>query len=733
MARERKRLFRELRLRSGGGVALLLVAGLVALAVTYRQPIAEYLLMVQLRKLGLDRVEFAVGRFNTGLLELQDLRVGGGDDLEIASIEARFSMTGLFGSRLDALRVSGAHVRGTLDDSGLSFGDLDALLATDEQETRSSGPTVLPASGIEVDDARLELDTEAGPLEARLSVRVQEIESGQLEGKAELSADHSLASLAIGLAAKGSPGSLAGDMTIEAAATGELGAQTTAEGVSLLANAEFSFDQGDIAIRSDECAAIHIAELSVRGLASLAEPLDLCLRFGDERAIRRSQAGALEANLELEPATFAVDVPIGTESLRVSGELPAVRAWISGGTRPFDVAIETEAGKIELSNPEVGVCDLALATGLSFEQTAPSGRLRIQEIFDLRQPPRFPNMSLDARFEPDARGLAFEIDLADAARNLVFEIAGSYDPASSTGRAVINLERLDLLSDGVQPADLVPALAGLVTEASGSIGMDGFASVGPDGVQARFAFDVVDLSVTSERGSVERMNAKFTVGTDGIIEIESASVKLAGGTLTTAGTFNYRAPNQELSVLVKDLDLAKFVTWVNLEGLSGSGTLDGEVPIVLNGDDTEFRNAELHAVGRGDVIQYRPEPSVASLGEADEEFATVLEVLENFHYERIGIGIDGKLLGSAAVQLHLKGVNPDYEDGHPVELNIPVEAPFSGIFKTKKYIFWISDQILKRLRAAKKQMNTTPPACVHRIRHGSAPGRKSASPLGSRD
>ena len=143
-----------------------------------------------LRKLGLDRVEFSVGRLDTGLLEIQNLRIGEGKNLEIASIEARFSITGLFGSRLDALRVSGARIRGTYDDSGLSFGDLDALLATSEQQTRSSGPTALPASGIEVDDARLELETAAGPLDARLSVRVLEAASGQLEGRATLSAKH---------------------------------------------------------------------------------------------------------------------------------------------------------------------------------------------------------------------------------------------------------------------------------------------------------------------------------------------------------------------------------------------------------------------------------------------------------------------------------------------------------------------------------------------------------------
>ncbi len=699
MARAGEGLFRELRLGRGAAAALVLMAGLIAAAVIYRQPIAEYLLMLQLQKLGLDRVEFTVDRLDTGLLELRNLRVGEGDDLKIDRIEARFSITGLFGSRLDALRISGAQLRGTLDDAGLSFGDLDALLATSKTETRSSGPTALPMSGVEIDDARLNLDTESGALEVRLDAHVLETERGRLEGSATLSADHPLANLTIGLNAAGSPSSLAGVMELKATASGELGARTSAQGVSLSANAEFSFTDGELAIRSNECAVIHIAEFSVQDVASLTKPLDLCLRFQGEHAIRISRDGALEARLELEPATFAIDLQAGAESLRVAGELPAIKARIPGARWPFEIAIETEAGRLQLSEPEVGVRGIALSTRLSSEGTVPSGKLRIRELFDPDRPRRFSNLSLDGRFEPNETAIDFEMELANDDRNFVLDIRGSHDLTSDTGRAEFALAPIEFLPSGIQPDDLVPMFAGSITEASGSIGMVGSADWREDGLRARFDISVVDLSVTSEAGSFERMNANFSIGNDWVIAIESASWEFAGGTLTTAGTIDPQAPKPELTVLAKGLDLATLLTFVNLEGLSGSGTLDGEIPIIRKGGETRIRKAQFHSVGTGDVIRYRPEASVASVGVTDSQFAMVLAVLENFHYERIDIELDGDPLGKAAVEIHLKGSNPDYKDGHPVELNLPVEAPFSSLLRIQALFYKIPELLEERVRA----------------------------------
>jgi hypothetical protein len=239
----------------------------------------------------------------------------------------------------------------------------------------------------------------------------------------------------------------------------------------------------------------------------------------------------------------------------------------------------------------------------------------------------------------------------------------------------------------------------MITEASGSIDMVGSAEWRADGTRAQLELSVVDLSVTSEAGNVEQMNAELAIGSDGIIAIESASWKFAGGTLTTMGTIDALAPKQELTILVEKLDLAKLITLVNLEGLSGSGTLDGKLPIVRKGDEIEIRTAELHSVGAGDVIRYHPEAGVANIGVADNQFAMALSVLENFHYERIEIEIDGSPSGEATIQIHLEGANPDYENGRAVAFNLSVEAALADILRAQAFFYRIPDLLEERVRA----------------------------------
>lgn len=314
---------RKPTLRSVAVVAIVLLAGLVAAAIAYRQSIAETLLMHQLRNLGLDRAEFAVRRFDAEVLELENLSVG--DGLDIAQIEAHFSARGLFASRLDALQISGVRLRGTLDEAGLSFGLLDRLFEASETRANTSGPAALPAAGIEIEDALLEIATAGGPLRAKLELKAIEIAPGQLDAEAEIQVDHALANLVVRSSAIGSPSSLTGELEIEAKAAGEFGPETSASAVSFAARGAFSFEDGELAIQFQDCAEIQIEQLSVKSVLTLSKPLLLCLRSRSESSIRISKEGAIEIDLEVESAGFTVDLRIGDEPQRVSGELPKLR------------------------------------------------------------------------------------------------------------------------------------------------------------------------------------------------------------------------------------------------------------------------------------------------------------------------------------------------------------------------------------------------------------------------
>jgi hypothetical protein len=397
----------------------------------------------------------------------------------------------------------------------------------------------------------------------------------------------------------------------------------------------------------------------------------------------------------------------------------------------LETFLETEAGQLEFSKQAVGVREIRLDVSTSHGSALPKGHLQIEEIFDTQQATRFSKLALNAQFSPRDDGLDFEIELASPDRELVIEISGVHEFAGSIGRADLHLHAIEFKLGRLQPAALFPILSNLLTEASGSIEMKGSAEWDADGMRGTAEVAVTDINATSKFATVEHLNAIIelnetgetlldqivSVGrldfglelTDGLIHyqlkpggaltIESASWKFAGGELTTAGKIDTQSETPEASLLVKGVDLTRLFELVNLEGLSGSGTLEGELPIALVGDEIMIRNAVLRSGDEAGVIRYQPGPGTSNIAAADDQFATALTVLENFHYEELKIEIDGSATGAIVIQIHFAGINPDYQDGYPVEFNLSVDARLSDLLRTGMRIYQMPEKIEERLRA----------------------------------
>jgi hypothetical protein len=717
-------------LRSIGVGVVILLAGLVVTAIAYRQSIAEALLMRELHDLGLESAAFSITRFDAGVLELENLKIADRDGLEIARIEAHFSARGLFASRLDALKISGTRLRGTLDEAGLSFGPLDRMLERNAASADSEVPAALPASGIEIDDAQLELTTAQGPLRAELELRAVETAPETLEAKAQLQVRHALGNLDARLSATGSPSSLTGVSQIGASAAAEFG-DISARAVSLAATADFAFEGGDIAIQPVDCVKIRIEDLALESLLAFSKPLDLCVRSASEPAIRISREGGVETGFEIAAAKFAAELRTGAKPQRVSGELPTLRMSSTRRDGGFAALLETEAGRLEFDEHAVTVRGIQLEANASRDAEFPSGQLRIAEIYDTRRVARFPKLALNARFEPRDRNVDFEVELANADRDLVVEVNGVHQLAEAAGRADLHLHAIDFEPGQLQPSALFPVLSGVLTEASGSIEMKGAVGWNDDGMRGTAEVAITDVSATSELATVEHLNAvvelnetggtlleqtvsigrldfgleltdgliRYRVKPGGAVAIDSVNWKFAGGEITSAGEIDLQSEKREASLVVKGVDLTQLIEIIDLEGLSGSGTLEGELPLALVGDEIQIRNAVLRSTGEAGVIRYRPDPGTSNIAAVDRHFATALTILEDFRYERLEIEIDGSATEAVVIEVHFAGVNPNYQEGHPVEFNLSVDARLSDLLRTGMRVYRMPKKIEERLRA----------------------------------
>ena len=74
--------------------------------------------------------------------------------------------------------------------------------------------------------------------------------------------------------------------------------------------------------------------------------------------------------------------------------------------------------------------------------------------------------------------------------------------------------------------------------------------------------------------------------------------------------------------------------------------------------------------------------AASAVASGDEHLSQLAEILENFHFESIVISLNGNVLGDVQVSIQLKGANPDFYDGLPVELNTNVESQFGDLIRS---------------------------------------------------
>jgi hypothetical protein len=436
----------------------------------------------------------------------------------------------------------------------------------------------------------------------------------------------------------------------------------------------------------------------------------------------------------VEPAPFVIAVHRGGETFRVEGETPALSLAMpstrNGGA--LAIHVSTTGGRMHL--PDVGfeARDLAVDADLHPDTGLPSGSLRIGTLVDPGAPARLAELALAGEFAAAASDVDFDVTLTNPGREFVLTARGSHDAATGRGEAHVAMEPLVFAADGLQPAALSPALGALVELASGSVEVRGeVAWGGEEAIRGGLDLALRDLSVSSELGNVERLNAaihvdrpwppstppkqlvsmarvdfglaltnglvEFQIRRDGIVDIASAEWSLAGGMIRTRCEVDLAAETQELVLELANIDLAELLALVDIEGLTGSGRLAGRVPIIRRGPLLEIRSGKLAAAGGG-WVRYRSGAGVADATSEGPGFDVVLAALENFHYDHLVAGLDGDASGPVNIAIQLAGANPDYLDGYPVEFNLNIESRLVDLLQKATAVYRIPEAIEQRLQ-----------------------------------
>lgn len=394
-----------------------------------------------------------------------------------------------------------------------------------------------------------------------------------------------------------------------------------------------------------------------------------------------------------------------------------------------------EDAQVELVTPE-GVARGALSSALD---VTPDGAVAGGATLALEHPLGEAEGRLDLKGRPEA--LAFRAVLegraAGGSRHVAATAEGEADALGGALRADWTLAPLVFAPEGgLQPAALYPPLARLglrdvaarveargtlVRERDGSLAWraevalrDGAATTAlarVEGVHGAIvlegppahtpgpqlvAIGLADVGVPLREGLIEA-----TLRPDGALGVQRARFAFAGGALESgAAVLDPDAGLDAVTLRARDLDLGELLALAALDGLSGAGRLDGELPIAREEGALRVRGGVLRAREPGGTIRYAPTGSVGAMAAARPyDLGLAVEAFSDFRYEQLEARVDGTLDAALTIALDVRGANPGFQNGRPVELHLNLEARLADLVRAGRASYRVPEAVEERLRA----------------------------------
>lgn len=319
------------------------------------------------------------------------------------------------------------------------------------------------------------------------------------------------------------------------------------------------------------------------------------------------------------------------------------------------------------------------------------------------------------------------------------ELTGRQDVPTGRGEVTLRLDPLTFGQGGPAAETLFPLLAGRVREVSGRV--EGRLDYRWGGAQTEGRAQVLleDLALTSDFGRLEGVNgpihlrsltppategwqtlgiglfnpglpltngvARFRLTEDGRLAVNRLTWDWAQGTLR-AFPFEvaWQHPQGRFEVLARDLALPEILALTPFEGLSATGRLDGQLPVVLSGDSLRVADGRLSTTAAG-RIHYAGGGDPAALRRSLTTFDldTLRAVFSDFHYDQLSLGLDGEVGGEMLAKIRVSGANPGFQGGHPVRLNLNLSGKLVSILQQSLRVYRIPEQVRQRMMEYRQQ------------------------------
>lgn len=325
----------------------------------------------------------------------------------------------------------------------------------------------------------------------------------------------------------------------------------------------------------------------------------------------------------------------------------------------------------------------------------------------------------------------FEIAIASDILGNFTKVKGQHSFKSMAGSARVDISPLFFIKETLQPSDLVRIVDPTLI-LTGQIESEGRVSWSSKGVKSTAKLELVNISVKTEGSEISGLNGvinidelspltisefqeltsssafagillqqpslRFRVLTKNgspILYVDRMTVGLVGGVaIIEDAILDTGAEVNRVTVQLSSLNLEEVMALGDVEELSATGGVSGQIPLIFDGEKILIDTGLLEADGPGE-LKMKSESARQALAGGGDQTKLLFDILENFQYSDLSIKIKKTKSGEDTVSLHAAGGNPDIENNRPVVLNINLTTSLDKIFNTILDGYLLSEKALR--------------------------------------
>lgn len=452
---------------------------------------------------------------------------------------------------------------------------------------------------------------------------------------------------------------------------------------------------------------------------------------------KSAQGWSLAHDIAITPANLslradradssAIDAQIHPGTITLTGKLSAGKDYQGR----FNIA---DAG-FALPQSQLQMKDISATAYLNDAELGNAADFAIGRLQHLASEPLFAALSISGGIRneaADGEPAVYALNMTGGVPDLRYlKVSGQHAPASGDGMLKAEIVPLSFAPDGLQPGALSPILAQL-DAVSGQVSANSQFKWSNKGIQnSQAAFELRNLSFARENVKLTDLNVSLNLSdllsprtpprqtisiqridagvplenllvsyhiegtTPPRIAIEQAQFSMLQGTVSVAPTIIDPAmARSDTLIRISNIDLESFFNLIKVDGLTGSGHLDGQIPLTLKENQVTITQGHLAARAPG-VLRFQSEKASQLLASTGKEMNLLLQAAQDFHYTELSMDLDKAVTHDLVAKLSLLGNNPAVKEGRAFRLNIKLETDIDKILQTINRGYNLSHEILR--------------------------------------